>query len=81
MAKSKFMRINWRDLLHGFVTAFLAASITGLLETLNTGHLPTVASLKAHAAIGLTAGLRYVLKVILENSKGQLLKKDPKTNS
>ena len=76
MAKSKFMRVNWRDLLHGFVTAFLAASLTGLIELLNTGHVPTVQSIKAHAVIGLTAGLGYVLKVVLENSKGQLLKKD-----
>jgi hypothetical protein len=76
--KSSFGKFNWRDLLHGFVVAFLTASCTGLLETINSGHLPTIVSIKVHAQIGLTAGIGYVLKVVLENSNGQLLKKDEK---
>lgn len=74
--KSSFGKFNWRDLLHGFVVAFIAASCTGLLETINSGHLPTVESLIVHAKIGLTAGIGYILKVLLENSSGQLLKKE-----
>lgn len=76
--KSSFGKFNWRDLVHGFVVAFITASCTGLLETLQMNHLPTLASMKVHAIIGLTSGLSYVIKVLLENSKGQLLKKDQK---
>lgn len=76
--KSAFGKFNWRDLLHGFVVAFIAASCTGLLETVDSGHIPTVESIKVHIKVGLTAGIGYVLKVLLENSKGQLLKKEDK---
>jgi len=78
MNNSKFLRINMRDLAHGFLMAFLTASLTGIIEVLNTGQLPTVSSIKAHAIIGLTAGLSYVLKAVLENSGGKFLKKEPK---
>lgn len=74
--KSSYGKFNWRDLLHGFVVAFIAASCTGLIEVLDSGHLPTLASIKVHAVIGLTSGLSYVVKVLLENSSGQLLKKE-----
>lgn len=74
--KSPFGKFNVRDLVHGFLVAFIAASCTGLLETLNLGHLPTLSSMKVHAVVGLTSGLSYVVKVLLENSKGQFLKKD-----
>lgn len=74
--KSAFGKFNVRDIIHGFLVAFLTASCTGLLEMINSGHLPTVEALIVHAKIGLTAGIGYVLKVLLENSKGQFLKKE-----
>ena len=76
MNKSSFCRINVRDLLHAFIITFLAAALTGVIESLDSGVLPTLAGLKKHAILGLTAGLSYVLKVFLENSKGEILKKE-----
>ena len=74
--KSAFGKINGRDLVHAFIMTFLASSLTGVIEMLDSGHLPTLASMKVHAIVGLTAGLSYVLKVLTENSKGQFLKKE-----
>ena len=74
MAKSKLGQFNWRDLLHAFIITFLSSSLTGLIQVLDSGMLPTLGSMKVHAVIGLTAGLSYVLKVLLENSKGQFMK-------
>lgn len=75
MAQSKFGKINFRDAIHGFVVAFLTAALTGVLEALQTGHLPTLASLKVHITMGLVAGLSYVIKQFLQNESGVLLKK------
>lgn len=75
MAQSKFGKVNWRDGLHGFVVAFLTAFLTGLLESLQTGHLPSVASAKVHLSMGLVAGLSYIIKQLLQNESGVLLKK------
>jgi len=73
-----FGSLNLRDLVNGFVVAFLAAALTGLITSLDSGHLPTVAEIKTYGIVGLTAGLSYVLKNVLTNSSGELLKKESK---
>lgn len=75
MAQSKFGKLNLRDALHGFVVAFLTASLTGLYQTLNIGHLPNWEAVKMHALMGLTAGIGYLIKQFLQNDEGKLLKK------
>lgn len=74
--KSKFLNLDIKDAINGFVVAFLSAALTGLVATLDSGALPTVAELKSAGVIGLTAGLSYLLKNILTNSNGELLKKE-----
>jgi hypothetical protein len=74
MSKSKLGQINLRDAFHGFVVAFLTASLTGIIESLDSGHLPSLASVKVHALGGLTAGLAYIIKQFLQNDNGQLIK-------
>lgn len=76
MKQSIFGSLNLRDLVNGFVVAFLAAALTGLITSLDSGHLPTLNEIKAFGLVGLTAGLSYVLKNVLTNSNGQLLKKE-----
>lgn len=75
MQQSKFGKINLRDAIHGFVVAFLTASLTGIMESLSTGHLPSLVNAKIHAISGLTAGLAYILKQFLQNDQGKLLVK------
>ncbi len=74
--KSSYNKLNWRDVLHASFTAFITSTLTGVLEIMQTGHLPNVQSIKAHVIIGVTAGVGYVLKVLKENSNGELFKKE-----
>ncbi|MCA6489099.1 MAG: hypothetical protein IM569_13795 [Chitinophagaceae bacterium] len=76
MNQSKFGTLNLRDALNGFLIAFLTAALSGLIVILDGGQLPTVDQLKAHALIGLTAGLSYVLKNLFQNSNGEVFKKE-----
>lgn len=76
MKQSKIGSLNWSDALKGFVVAFLMATLTGLIDTLESGSLPNLAAVKVHAVAGLVAGLSYILKQLITNEKGQLLKSD-----
>jgi hypothetical protein len=73
---SNFLNLDLQDLTKGFVVAFLSAALTGIVAILETSQLPQISDLKAAAIVGLTAGLSYLLKNVLTNSQGQLLKKD-----
>jgi hypothetical protein len=73
---SNFLNLNSQDLLKGFIVAFLSAALTGIVTTLDLGVLPTLTELKSAGIVGLTAGLSYLLKNLLTNSQGVVLKKD-----
>jgi hypothetical protein len=73
---SNFLNLDVQDLTKGFVVAFLSAALTGIVAILETSQLPQVSDIKAAAIVGLTAGLSYLLKNVLTNSQGQMLKKD-----
>ncbi len=73
---SNFLNLDLQDLTKGFVVAFLSAALTGIVAILETSQLPQGSDLKAAAIVGLTAGLSYLLKNVLTNSQGQMLKKD-----
>jgi hypothetical protein len=73
---SNFLNLDLQDLTKGFVVAFLSAALTGIVAILETSQLPQVSDIKAAAIVGLTAGLSYLLKNVLTNSQGQMLKKD-----
>lgn len=74
--KSKFLSLDWKDALNGFIVAFLSAALTGIITTLDLGVLPTLSELKSAGVVGLTAGLSYLLKNLVTNSQGEILKKD-----
>jgi len=76
MKQSNFLNLNVNDLTKGFIVAFVSAALTGIVAILETSQLPQISDLKAAAIVGLTAGLSYLLKKILTNSQGELLKKD-----
>lgn len=73
---SNFLNLDLQDLSKGFVVAFLSAALTGIVAILETSQLPTAADIKSAGIVGLTAGLSYLLKNVLTNSQGQMLKKD-----
>jgi VIT1/CCC1 family predicted Fe2+/Mn2+ transporter len=73
---SNLFNLNSQDLLKGFIVAFLSAALTGIVATLDAGALPTIEEIKSAGVVGITAGLSYLLKNLLTNSQGEILKKD-----
>ena len=71
---SKFLQLNLKDAVNGFVVAFLTAALSGVIHSLDSGLLPTIEQLKSSGLLGLTAGISYLLKNVFTNSSGILLK-------
>lgn len=74
--KSKFLSLDLKDAVNGFVVAFLTASLTGIISILDSGVMPNGVELRKAAIIGLTAGLSYLLKNLVTNSQGELVKSE-----
>jgi len=75
--KSEFLTLDYRDLLHGIVMAFLTALLTGIIDLLQKGSVFDWPSIKTILIAGLSAALSYLLKCLLSNSRNQLLTKEP----
>lgn len=79
--KSEFMKVSKSDLVKGSITAMITIILTALYNSLEAGQFPTdihfwVVELK----LGLGAGISYVLKNWITNSKDQFLKKETPVN-
>ena len=74
MSNSPFGKLNLRNLINGLVVAFLTASLTGLVQILDSGVLPSLAELKSAGLAGVVASLAYLLKNLVTNSQGEMAK-------
>ena len=74
MSNSPFGKLNLRDLINGLVVAFLTTSLTGLVQILDSGVLPSLAELKSAGLAGVVASLAYLLKNLVTNSQGEMAK-------
>jgi len=74
MNNSPFGKLNLRDLINGLVVAFLTASLTGLVQILDSGILPSLVELKSAGLAGVVASLAYLLKNLVTNSQGEVAK-------
>jgi hypothetical protein len=74
MNNSPFGKLNLRDLINGLVVAFLTASLTGLVQILDSGVLPSLVELKSAGLAGVVASLAYLLKNLVTNSQGEMAK-------
>lgn len=77
MNNSPFGKLNLRDLINGIVVAFLTAALTGLIQILDAGGLPTTEQLIVAGKSGLVASLAYLLKNLVSNSQGEMGVKEP----
>jgi hypothetical protein len=73
--KSGLFKLDWKDVLNGFITAIITAFITQVAQTVEAGVLPTLVQLKASAVFGLVGGIGYLCKRLLSNDQGEVLKK------
>ena len=78
MRPSKKFTLSLRDWTHGFITAFLGATLTSILEVVSKECLPTIDDVIMHIKIGLCAGIAYLIKKLLSNSEGKFMKREPK---
>lgn len=78
MKQSSFFTLGSRDLVNGLVVAFLTSFLTGLVSSLEGGQFPSAQELKSSLLIGLAAGISYLLKNLMTNSKGELMTTETK---
>lgn len=72
--KSDFLKLNAKDFFRGLLVAVLTASLIGLQPIIDRGALPTLGELKAIGIVGLSAGVAYLVKNLVTNSKDEMLK-------
>lgn len=70
---SKFLNLNFRDLVKGAVIAALAVIVAALSASLEAGSLPTIEQWKGIGWSGLMAFAAYLLKNLFTNSNDELL--------
>jgi hypothetical protein len=71
---SKFLRLNWRDFLNGIIVAIFCSFITGLYQIIANGGIVNWITLKPVVIAAIGAGVSYLTKNLLTNSKGKFLK-------
>jgi hypothetical protein len=75
---SNIFTLNWADLGKGVVMAFLGAFLTSVYAVFEAGSLPTGTDLKTALTAALITGGSYLLKQLLTNNEGSLLKPNTK---
>ena len=75
--KSQFLTLDYRDLLHGLVMAFLTALLTGIIDLLQKGAVFDWPAVRVILIAGLSAALSYLLKCLLSNSRNELFTGEP----
>lgn len=74
MAKSRFGKLDRRDVIRGLLLAIATPVASGLVLSMQYGALPGTEDFKVLVIIGISAGLSYLLKNVLTNSDDKLLK-------
>lgn len=75
---SSFGKINWYDILKGFLIAAGTVVLTGIASILQAGEFPEWSKLSGLLMTGLAAGVTYLVKNIFTNSDNVLAKKENK---
>ena len=75
--KSKLFTLDYRDILHGLLIAFLTALLTGIIDMLQKGAVFDWPALKPVLIAGICAALSYLLKCLATNSHNQLFTREP----
>lgn len=79
MQKAKLFNINWRDALHGLITAVLGAFTTTAYDWVSNGQFPHSASdFKTIGGVAVAAGLSYIVKNVFSNSAGNFAQGESK---
>jgi len=71
---SKFLRLNWRDLLNGLIISVLCSLLTGFYQLIANGGSINWITMKPVVIAAIGAGISYLTKNLLTNSKGKFLR-------
>jgi len=72
--KSKFLKLNKGDFINGIIVAIFCSFITGLYQVIANGGAINWITLKPVVIASVGAGVSYLTKNLLSNSKGQFMK-------
>jgi hypothetical protein len=75
--KSRFLTIDYRDVLKGIFIAFVTAVLEGILKMLEAGAGFDWPTIKPVMIAGICAAISYLLKNYLSNSRGQMFTREP----
>ncbi len=74
--KSKFLRLDTRDFINGLIISVFCAFITGFYQLIAGGGVINWLSMKPVIIAAIGAGVSYLTKNLLTNSKGQFMKRE-----
>jgi accessory gene regulator protein AgrB len=71
--RSKFLRLNTRDFIKGLIVVIICALITGTYQLIVSGGVINWITIKPVVIAAAGAGVSYLTKNLLTNSKGDFL--------
>ncbi len=70
---SKFLRLNRRDFIRGLIVTVICTFITGAYQIITSGFEFNWITLKPVVIAAIGAGVSYLTKNLLTNSKGSFM--------
>jgi hypothetical protein len=74
--ESRFLKLSRKDFINGIIVAIFCTFITGLYQLIANGGTINWITLKPVVIAAVGAGISYLTKNLLTNSKGQFLKSE-----
>ena len=74
--RSKFLRLNRRDFIKGFIVAILCTFLTGFYQLIANEGIINWITLKPVVIAAIGSGVSDLTKNLLTNSKGQFMRKE-----
>jgi len=76
--KSNFLTLNTRDFIKGLIIVIICSFITGFYQLIANGGTINWITLKPVVIAAVGAGVSYLTKNLLTNSKGNFMEGEPK---
>lgn len=76
--KSDFLTLNARDFIKGIIIVVICSFITGFYQLIANGGTINWITIKPVVIAAVGAGVSYLTKNLLTNSKGDFMQSEPK---
>jgi len=76
--KSNFLTLNTRDFIKGLIIVIICSFITGFYQLIANGGTINWITLKPVVIAAIGAGVSYLTKNLLTNSKGDFMQGEPR---